>query len=76
MEAINVIARLLKTGSKTFSYAGTKDKRGVTVQRVVARRILPQRLAGLNKILERMALGNFEYAIYSLFSYDMWLMHT
>lgn len=61
MEAINVLAKLLKTGNKSFSYAGTKDKRGITVQRVVARRIAPNRLAGLNKILDRMKLGNFEY---------------
>jgi tRNA(Glu) U13 pseudouridine synthase TruD len=32
MEAVNNLARYMHLPVKTFSYAGTKDKRAVTVQ--------------------------------------------
>ena len=45
--------------TRTFAFAGTKDKRGITVQRVTAFHIAPARLAGLNARLYNIRLGNF-----------------
>ncbi|RMZ75631.1 hypothetical protein DV738_g5397, partial [Chaetothyriales sp. CBS 135597] len=61
MEMINLLARRLKTNSKAFRIAGTKDRRAATVQRVSAYRIDASRLAGLNSFLRAAALGDFEY---------------
>lgn len=41
MSCINAIAHILHRAPKMFSYYGTKDKRAITYQRVVAYRILP-----------------------------------
>ena len=34
MDAISILSGLLRTNQKTFTFAGTKDKRGITTQRV------------------------------------------
>lgn len=44
-----------------WSVAGTKDKRGVTCQRVTAWKVLASRLRALNKRLMGIKLGNFKY---------------
>ncbi len=51
----------LKFNRQVFAWAGTKDKRGITTQHVTAFRMLPTRLAGLNRTLRNMRVGNFEY---------------
>lgn len=61
MEAINLLSKLVHAKQSSFGYAGTKDRRGVTVQEVRAYRIQAQRLKGLNKTLRGITLGNFEY---------------
>ncbi|RIA96010.1 pseudouridine synthase [Glomus cerebriforme] len=61
IEAINFLGKLLKVHSKTFSYAGTKDRRAITVQKVTANRIKAERLFGMNSNLRGMKLGNFKY---------------
>ncbi|CAB4410147.1 unnamed protein product [Rhizophagus irregularis] len=61
IEAINFLSKLIKVHAKTFSYAGTKDRRAITVQKVTANRIKAERLLGLNSNLKGMKLGNFEY---------------
>ncbi|KAK9727684.1 multisubstrate pseudouridine synthase 7 [Basidiobolus ranarum] len=61
MEAVNMLSKIMKMSSKIFSYAGTKDKRGVTVQWVTGYHVKAERLAGLNKRLRGMQLGNFGY---------------
>ncbi|ORX91940.1 tRNA pseudouridine synthase D [Basidiobolus meristosporus CBS 931.73] len=61
MEAVNMLSKVMKMSSKIFSYAGTKDKRGVTAQWVTAYHVKPERLLGLNKRLRGMQLGNFGY---------------
>eukprot|EP00026_Physarum_polycephalum_P003191 Phypoly_transcript_03201.p1 GENE.Phypoly_transcript_03201~~Phypoly_transcript_03201.p1 ORF type:complete len:782 (+),score=166.52 Phypoly_transcript_03201:136-2481(+) len=61
MSALVVLAQLLKTTTKAFSFAGTKDRRGITVQRATAFRVSPDRLAAINPKLFRMKVGNFEY---------------
>jgi tRNA pseudouridine13 synthase len=60
--ALGTLARALHCGPKVFAVAGTKDKRGVTVQRVTAFRVAPSRLAGLNARLRGMRVGNFAFA--------------
>lgn len=61
MEAICLLAKLVHAKSSVFSYAGTKDRRGVTTQEIRAYRVQAQRLKGLNRTLKGIILGNFEY---------------
>lgn len=66
MGALDDIAKRLRIRTDDLSHAGTKDKRGITSQRVRVLGIPLQRLAGLNKVYmkyqgrQHMALGNFE----------------
>lgn len=72
MEVLNLLGRLLKLrgGSKSFSFAGTKDRRAVTVQRCAAHLVKAERLAGLNTGgdggLRGARLGDFEYKPHGL----------
>ncbi|EDO30703.1 predicted protein, partial [Nematostella vectensis] len=61
MEAISLLAKLLHVKPGVFGYAGTKDRRGVTVQEVSGYKVLAERLQGLNNTLRGLRLGNFEY---------------
>ncbi|KAJ5333039.1 Pseudouridine synthase [Penicillium brevicompactum] len=61
MEVVSFIARSLKMNAKAFQFAGTKDRRGVTAQRVCATRLLAERLARLNPTLRNAVVGDFEY---------------
>jgi len=44
---IRILSRHLKTSRKRFSFAGTKDRRALTIQRMSAWKIPPERLLGL-----------------------------
>ena len=61
MEVLSLLARFLKMNTKELGFAGTKDRRAVTVQHVSARRVDAQRLAALNRTLRMVVLGDFEY---------------
>ncbi|CAD0095936.1 unnamed protein product [Aureobasidium vineae] len=61
MEVLYWIASQLKLHVKNFQFAGTKDRRGVTVQRVSAYRIAADRLQGINPTLRQARLGGFKY---------------
>lgn len=61
MEVISYLCRQLKVNAKAFQFAGTKDKRGVTVQRVSGWRIEADRVAQQNKCLRSAAVGDFQY---------------
>lgn len=61
MEVVSFIARSLKMNPKSFQFAGTKDRRGVTAQRVCATRVLAERVARLNPTLRNAWVGDFEY---------------
>ncbi|KAF9357562.1 multisubstrate pseudouridine synthase 7 [Mortierella sp. AD094] len=61
MEAVNFLVSSLRVPAKVFSFAGTKDRRGVTSQWVTAHKVKAERLVGLNKSLRNMRLGNFSY---------------
>ncbi|KAI9820532.1 MAG: hypothetical protein M1832_003723 [Thelocarpon impressellum] len=61
MEVISFLARQLKMNIKSFQFAGTKDRRAVTVQRASVYRLQADRLAGLNRSLRGSKVGNYEY---------------
>ncbi|KAG0158365.1 hypothetical protein PDIDSM_5879 [Penicillium digitatum] len=61
MEVIGYIARSMKMNPKSLQFAGTKDRRGVTVQRACAVRVQVDRLAQVNSELRNAYIGDFEY---------------
>ncbi|PLB44590.1 pseudouridine synthase TruD/Pus7 [Aspergillus steynii IBT 23096] len=61
MEVISFISRQLRMNPKSFQFAGTKDRRGVTVQRACAHRVQAERLTKLNACLRNAVIGDFEY---------------
>ncbi|KAK2628542.1 hypothetical protein QTJ16_001645 [Diplocarpon rosae] len=66
MEVISFIAGRLKIKPKDFNFAGTKDRRAATVQRVSVRRQKAQSLAKLNNQLLGSRIGNFKYEKHGL----------
>lgn len=50
MEAVQILSKRLLMPAKSFSYAGTKDRRSVSVQRIVARNAFPAKISGVNKM--------------------------
>ena len=66
MEVIGFLASRLHTQSRDFAFAGTKDRRAVTVQRVSVRRVHADRVARLNRELRMSRVGNFEYSKHQL----------
>ncbi|KAJ2874986.1 multisubstrate pseudouridine synthase 7, partial [Coemansia asiatica] len=61
MDVLSQIARKLHVKPKSFGMAGTKDKRGITVQRCSAFRVDHKRLIGASRQLRSIRLGNFSY---------------
>ena len=61
MEVISWLSRDLGLKASAFQFAGTKDRRGVTVQQVSIYRILAQNVARAGRSLRAAKVGNFEY---------------
>jgi len=61
MESIAFLARQLKLQPKSFQFAGTKDRRGITVQRVSAYRVPAERMVNAGRTLRQAKIGNYEY---------------
>ena len=61
MDAINLISKLMRMKAGAFTYAGTKDRRAVTVQQISVYRVEAERLQALNKTLRNIVLGDFRY---------------
>ena len=61
MEVVSFLARQLKTSPKSFNFAGTKDRRGVTVQRISVYRTYADRLVSVGRTLRGSKVGNYEY---------------
>ncbi|CAN8018839.1 unnamed protein product [Ixodes persulcatus] len=61
MEAVNMIASVLRFKPSCFAYAGTKDKRGKTCQLVSVYRVPARNLLGLNKRKWALVIGNVSY---------------
>ncbi|ONK74350.1 uncharacterized protein A4U43_C03F5330 [Asparagus officinalis] len=60
-EALAVIAKMLGIQQRSFGFAGTKDKRAITTQRVTIFKQHPKRLAALNNKLCGIKVGDFSY---------------
>jgi hypothetical protein len=58
-EAMGLVGKMLGVLPRAFGYAGTKDKRGVTVQHVTLHRVTAEKLAALNPRLFSIQVGNF-----------------
>lgn len=61
MEVISHLARVLKLRPQLFQFAGTKDRRGITVQRASVYRVQANRLFDAGRTLKQSRIGNFEY---------------
>jgi tRNA pseudouridine13 synthase len=64
VQAITYLARMIKRSNKTIKFAGNKDKRGITTQRISAYSTMPEEFTSLTKKHfwdKRIELGNFEY---------------
>lgn len=61
MEVISYLARQLKMKPQAFQFAGTKDRRGITVQRVSVFRVYAERVMNAGRTLRNAKVGNFEY---------------
>ncbi|KAK7535042.1 pseudouridine synthase [Phyllosticta citribraziliensis] len=61
MEIISFLCKALRVDDRKFGYAGTKDRRAVTVQRISATRISAPQMAELASRLFNCRIGNFEY---------------
>ncbi|CAA6658521.1 unnamed protein product [Spirodela intermedia] len=58
-EALGVIGKMLGIQQKSFGFAGTKDKRAVTTQRVTVFKQYAKKLASLNNRLIGIKVGDF-----------------
>lgn len=61
---INYIAKNLKRSCKTFKYAGTKDKRGITTQNITIFKVKKQELDNIQSNLHwdnKIELSNYNY---------------
>lgn len=61
MEVASILTKFLKTQVKYVKYAGTKDRRGVTVQKMSLEKFGVERVTTLNRALKGCKLGCFEY---------------
>ena len=61
MESISWLAKELKMKPSNFQFAGTKDRRAVTVQRVSVYRVLADRMISAGRTLRNARIGNFEH---------------
>jgi len=61
MEAVYFLASQMKMNVKSFQFGGTKDRRGVTTQRVSVYRVHAEQLARLNGRLRGSKIGDFEH---------------
>ncbi|KNG46019.1 pseudouridine synthase pus7 [Stemphylium lycopersici] len=61
MEVVGFLGSKLNCGAKGFGFAGTKDRRACTVQRVCVKRQTAQRMQSFNRMLFNAAVGDFEY---------------
>jgi tRNA pseudouridine13 synthase len=62
MEVVGFLGSKLNSGAKAFGFAGTKDRRACTVQRVCVKRQTAERMHNFNKILYNSAMGDWEYS--------------
>ena len=61
MEAVSWLSKQMQMNPRSFQFAGTKDRRAVTVQRVSVDRVLVNRIISAGRTLRNAHIGNFEY---------------
>lgn len=61
MEVESLISKTLRLKPKQITVAGTKDRRGVTVQAASIHKLTATRVSGLNRSLRGIRLGGFHY---------------
>ena len=66
MEVISWLSKSIRMAPRSFQFAGTKDRRAVTVQRVSVERVLVNALISAGRTLRNAHVGNFEYRPHSL----------
>ncbi|KAF5849061.1 hypothetical protein GGP41_006021 [Bipolaris sorokiniana] len=62
MEVVGFLGSKLNCGAKGFGFAGTKDRRACTVQRLCVKRQTAQRIQSFNKVLFNAAVGDFQHS--------------
>ncbi|KAH8894965.1 pseudouridine synthase [Thozetella sp. PMI_491] len=62
MDAVNTMARLLKVKASNFAFAGTKDRRAATVQRISIAKQRSHNVIWLNSRLAGMKAGDFTHS--------------
>ncbi|SCU95534.1 LAME_0F12508g1_1 [Lachancea meyersii CBS 8951] len=66
MDVANILARYLRVPTRVIRYAGTKDRRAITCQRMSVSKIGVERLNALNRVLKGVVLGGFKFENESL----------
>ena len=66
MDALNIIARMLKIQVNNFGFSGTKDRRAATVQRISIQRQREHNIKWLNSRMPGVRLGDFKYSDYPI----------
>ncbi|KAF1950097.1 tRNA pseudouridine synthase D [Byssothecium circinans] len=61
MEIVGFLGSQLGSGARALSFAGTKDKRACTTQRVCVKRQTAGRMNNFNRMLYNAAIGDFSY---------------
>ena len=60
-EAISLLASRCRTEEKHFGFAGTKDRRGRTTQRVSVSMVSAKQILGAARINQKVDVGSFSY---------------
>merc|ERR550519_374551 len=60
-EACSLLSNKVRTQTKFFSFAGTKDKRGRTVQRVSVSMVEAKSILGAARCIRNLEVGDFSY---------------
>lgn len=66
MDVANILAKFLRVPTRLIRYAGTKDRRAITCQRMSISKINIDRLNALNRALKGVVLGGFKFEDESL----------
>ncbi|KAH7128394.1 pseudouridine synthase-like protein TruD/Pus7 [Dendryphion nanum] len=66
MEVVGFLGSVTGGGSKSYTFAGTKDRRACTAQRVCVKRQSVERVAGIANKLYNAAIGDYEYKRHDL----------
>ena len=66
MDCLGTIARLLRINPKLLQFAGTKDKRAITTQRVCAKGINSEKFKQLHGKIQGVHLGDYSYEPHGL----------